>query len=313
MLSCTKLTSIDLSELSNVTTIGNNFMSNCSSLTNIDLSRLTQLTTIGYGFMSGCASLTNIDLSKLDRLQTIGKYFLEYCTNLITLDLSNLKNTVTINTIGEKFLFGCNNLKYITCSQSMFNRLKSILYLPTNIKYTISSYENVNKYCVNKEKKMLSQLKYKKSEDTEDTTKHPRIVVKLYSGTASLMSNHRPYNEDNYYLPDDKYLNIINEKYSKYNKDPTFFSKLSDISNWESLESIPNCMKYTYDGPWQYPLMFELEFKTKNSKRDAKEFIIAINQSENQKNSYGEWEICAILKGKDTYEKSSFISGNIKL
>jgi hypothetical protein len=35
----------------------------------------------------------------------------------------------------------------------MFNRLKNIQYLRTNIKYTISSYENVNKYCVNKEKK----------------------------------------------------------------------------------------------------------------------------------------------------------------
>ena len=160
---------------------------------------------------------------------------------------------------------------------------------------------------------MLSQLKYKKSEDTEDSTKHPKIIVQLYGGTASLMTNFCPGKYDDFYLPDEENLNLINEKYRIYNYDRNFYDKLSDISNWESPETRPNCMNITYDGPWQYALTFELEFKTKSPKHDAKEFITAINQSQNQKNRYGEWEICAILKGEDTYKKSSFITGNIKL
>jgi hypothetical protein len=289
MLDCLDLTSIDLSALTQLTTIGDDFMFNCSKLISIDLSALTQLNSIDDDFMYGCESLTSIDLSKLDRLETIGEYFLENCTSLTSIDLSKLKQ---LKTIGSDFLSDSIKLIEIKCTRNQIRILKES-----------------NKKLLRKKEIEIVFIE----EISKNSTKHPKIVVQLYGGTASLMSNHRRWKDDDFYLPNEENLNIINEKYRIYNYDRNFYDKLSDISNWESPEIIPNCMTDTYNGQWQYALLFELEFKTKSPKRDAKEFITAINQSQNQKNRYGEWEICAILKGEDTYEKSSFISGNIKL
>jgi hypothetical protein len=290
MLDCTNLTSIDLSALTQLTTIGADFMFNCSKLISIDLSALTQLNHIDNNFMYGCESLTSIDLSKLDRLETIGNYFLENCTSLTSIDLSKLKQ---LKTIGPDFLSNCIKLIEIKCTRNQIKILrKSNKILLRKVEIKIVFIEEI----------------YKKN-----STKHPKIVVQLYGGTASLMSNHRRWKEDDFYLPDQVNLNIINEKYYPYNHDPNFYDKLSNIDNWESPEIIPNCMRDTYDGPWQYALLYELDFKTNSPTRDAKEFITAINQSQNQKNSYGEWEICAILKGENIYKQASFISGNIKL
>ena len=45
------LTNIDLSGMTQVTSIGDCFLSNCESLTNIDLSGMIQVTSIGYWFL----------------------------------------------------------------------------------------------------------------------------------------------------------------------------------------------------------------------------------------------------------------------
>ena len=77
-----KITSIDLTPLSNLTTIGNSFMFNCYSLKSIDLTPLSNLSTIGNSFMHNCNNLKNIDLSRLSKLTTIGNSFMRNCNNL---------------------------------------------------------------------------------------------------------------------------------------------------------------------------------------------------------------------------------------
>ena len=106
----TSLTNIDLTSLTNITSIGNNFLSGCKSLTNINLSSLTNITSIGHHFLSGCASLKNINLSSLTNIKSIGHHFLSGCTSLSSIDLTPLTN---ITIIGDNFLFGCTSLTSI--------------------------------------------------------------------------------------------------------------------------------------------------------------------------------------------------------
>jgi hypothetical protein len=103
--SCSELTSLDLRGLTNVTTIGSFFLDGCSGLTSLDLRGLTNVTTIGNGFLSGCSELIFLDLRGLTNVREIGDYFLANCTGLISLDLSPLSK---VTTIGRSFLFMCN-------------------------------------------------------------------------------------------------------------------------------------------------------------------------------------------------------------
>ena len=114
------LTSIDLHPLSQLTTIGDYFLYLCSNLKAIDLSQLSKLTTIGDYFLSYCGRLEAIDLSQLSKLTTIGHCFLEGCTKLISIDLSSLTN---IRSIGDRFLSECTQLRTI--------------YLPTSTNITV--------------------------------------------------------------------------------------------------------------------------------------------------------------------------------
>ena len=105
-----ELTSINLSGLSNITSIGNNFFQGCESLTSIDLTELSKVTTVGDGFFEECKSLTSIDLSGLSNVTFIGNNFLNKCENLINIDLSRLSN---VTSVGSDFLSGCKNLTSI--------------------------------------------------------------------------------------------------------------------------------------------------------------------------------------------------------
>jgi hypothetical protein len=113
MSGCSSLTSIDLSPLSNIQSIGNNFMYNCRSLTEINLSGLSNLQSIRNNFMYGCSGLTSIDLSLLSNLQSIGDYFMNDCSNLTSIDLSSLSN---LQSIGDKFINKCSRLTSIDLS-----------------------------------------------------------------------------------------------------------------------------------------------------------------------------------------------------
>ncbi len=86
----------------------------CRSLISIDLSGLTQLTTIGIEFMSECAGLISIDLSSLSQLTTIGDAFMYNCTSLKSIKYSQklrdiIEPKINLRNIKDKII---SNVKY---------------------------------------------------------------------------------------------------------------------------------------------------------------------------------------------------------
>ena len=109
---CTKLTTMDLSHLSNIASIGNDFLRN-TKLTTIDLSPLSNVTSVGNHFLYDCSKLTTIDLYPLSNVTSVDNCFLSYCTNLTSIDLSPLSN---VTSIGSHFLCDCRKLATIDLS-----------------------------------------------------------------------------------------------------------------------------------------------------------------------------------------------------
>ena len=102
------LVSIDASDLTLWTTIGNYAFYNCTSLTSINLPN--SLTTIGDGAFSGCTSLTNLTLPS--SLTTIGNSAFNGCTSLTLSPNGNLPTSLT--TIGNFAFVGCTSLDEIS-------------------------------------------------------------------------------------------------------------------------------------------------------------------------------------------------------
>jgi hypothetical protein len=113
MYDCRSLTSIDLSLLLNVQSIGNYFMRGCEGLISIDLSGLSNVQSIGDNFMRSCLSLTSIDLYQLSKVQSIGNDFMRFSSSLTSIDLSGLSN---VQSIGNSFMYGCLRLTSIDLS-----------------------------------------------------------------------------------------------------------------------------------------------------------------------------------------------------
>ncbi len=103
-----KLKEINLEPLANVTSIGSDFLLGCG-LKVIDLRPLVSLTSIGNNFLSYIRDLNNVDLSPLIRLTSIPNGFLEM-NYLTTIDLTPLQNVVSI---GDDFLKDSRKLKEI--------------------------------------------------------------------------------------------------------------------------------------------------------------------------------------------------------
>jgi len=116
-----KITSIDLSPLSNVKSIGDYFMEGCTDLTSIDLSELSKVESIGYNFMNDCPKLTSIDLSPLSNVIEIKSSFMNRCTGLTSIDLSGLSK---VESIGYNFMNDCPKLEQIDLSP--LSNVKSI-------------------------------------------------------------------------------------------------------------------------------------------------------------------------------------------
>jgi hypothetical protein len=158
---CSNLIAIDLSRLSNVTYIGNGFLSGCSNLTTIDLSHLSNVTYIGNGFLSGCINLTTIDLSGLSNVTLVGNSFLSWCSKLETINLSGFSNVTQIDNsflswcskletinlpslsnvtkIGNDFLSACSNLETIDLS-----RLSNVEYIGNDFLSWCSKLTTIN-------------------------------------------------------------------------------------------------------------------------------------------------------------------------
>ena len=156
---CTKIKSINVSYLSNLTTIGKNFMSDCTNLTSIDLSSLSNLTTIDDNFMLNCTNLTTIILPS--NIKSIGDNFMSNCRKLKSIDLSALSN---LTTIGKNFMSNCTNLKYLDLSSLL--RLKSV-----GISFA-DKCDNLEEIVINKE--VMSSF------DTEFRIKFNSIVKLIY-------------------------------------------------------------------------------------------------------------------------------------
>eukprot|EP01060_Flectonema_neradi_P003219 TRINITY_DN12065_c0_g1_i1.p1 TRINITY_DN12065_c0_g1~~TRINITY_DN12065_c0_g1_i1.p1 ORF type:complete len:346 (+),score=43.32 TRINITY_DN12065_c0_g1_i1:41-1078(+) len=101
------VTKVDLSGFSNITLIGNNFLSRCSVISVLDVSCLSNVTSIGNHFLSGCSSLSSLDLTAFINVTSIGNSFLSGCSSLSSLDLKSFGN---LTSIGKGFLFGCSGL-----------------------------------------------------------------------------------------------------------------------------------------------------------------------------------------------------------
>ena len=112
-LMVTSLTTLDLSAVSFVTQIGEEFLCDCTSLTSIDLSGFINVTEVGKHFLTNCEGLTSLDLRPLNSLTKIGACFLFGCKGLITLDLSPLSN---LTEISSDFLNGCEGLTTLDLS-----------------------------------------------------------------------------------------------------------------------------------------------------------------------------------------------------
>ena len=104
---CTKLTSLDLSNLdtSAVTDMGGMFYG-CQALTSLDLSNFdtSNVTNMG-GMFSDCKALTSLDVSNFNtsKVKTMESMF-ENCSSLTTLDVSNFD---TSNVTDMSYMFFC--------------------------------------------------------------------------------------------------------------------------------------------------------------------------------------------------------------
>ena len=105
------LTSIDLSGLQSIRTIGNYFLSICAALTELDLSMLVSVKSIGNKFCFCCGSLKRIDLSGLTNTTSLGNDFLSDCVSLEEVDLSKM---TSLTDVGESFLADCSKLTTVS-------------------------------------------------------------------------------------------------------------------------------------------------------------------------------------------------------
>ena len=109
MAYCNQLESIDLTPFSKVTEIGSTFLITCDALTTIDLSPLVSLREVGTCFLFSCKSITTINVT-LGSLQTVGAYFINSCLSLASVDLTSLIN---IKEVGNDFMVMCPSLSTV--------------------------------------------------------------------------------------------------------------------------------------------------------------------------------------------------------
>ena len=100
--------SLDLSAVSGIASIGDEFLRDCTSLEVLDISGLTSVTSVGKDFLRGCKALKELDLTPLSRVTVIQGCFLYECTSLTQLDLSPFSG---VTSVGTHFLCCCQTLK----------------------------------------------------------------------------------------------------------------------------------------------------------------------------------------------------------
>ena len=132
-LSAATFVSLDLSAVSGIASIGDEFLRDCARLEVLDISGLTSVTSVGTGFLRGCKALKELDLTPLSRVTVIKERFLYDCTSLTQLDLSPFSG---VTSVGAHFLYQCRSLKELdlTPLSSITAFAKAFLYGCTSLK-----------------------------------------------------------------------------------------------------------------------------------------------------------------------------------
>lgn len=119
---CSQLTSLDLTALVGVLSVGDLFLARCDKLKSLDLSPLAKVTKVGDWFLADCTQLASLDLSALVNVTEVKDRFLSDCINLTTIDLRPLGK---VTKVGAWFLCGCDQLHtVITPGQGILLRYK---------------------------------------------------------------------------------------------------------------------------------------------------------------------------------------------
>ena len=108
---CSNLTTVTISENSQLTTIGDYAFYYCSSLTSIYIPN--SVTTIGDLAFSFCSNLTIVTISENSQLTSIGSYAFADCSSLTSIYIPN--SVVTIN---PSAFSNCSNLTTVTISEN---------------------------------------------------------------------------------------------------------------------------------------------------------------------------------------------------
>ena len=113
LLECSALHTADLSGWRNVTHIGNCLLSFCTALRNLDLRGWSNVTQIGTAFLSNCTGLTTLDLSGWSNVTQVDNCFLSDCSALTALHFSGWNNVTHIHNC---FLANCSALTAVDFS-----------------------------------------------------------------------------------------------------------------------------------------------------------------------------------------------------
>ena len=178
---CDSLTSIDLSGLSNVTRIGRSFLFGCSALTSLYLPPLNKVTVIEKCFLSNCEALTTLDLTPLSNVTKIEIYFLAGCISLTALDLTPLSN---VTVVGPGFLSECSALTTLDLTPlSNVTKIETcFLYGCTLTSLDLTPLNNVTKI----ESSFLSRCKALTNIDLTPFNNVTKIEGSFLSGCKSL-------------------------------------------------------------------------------------------------------------------------------
>ena len=111
-----------------VTTIEDNAFYNCSNLTTVIISENSQLITIGNSAFYNCSSLTSIYIP--DSVTTIGDYAFRDCSKLTTVTISENSQLITI---GYSAFYNCSSLTSIYIPDSVTTIENNAFYNCSNL------------------------------------------------------------------------------------------------------------------------------------------------------------------------------------
>ena len=118
--------------------IGDNFLNSSLELEEVQINNCKEIKHIGNDFLSQCFGLNKIQINSCNKIIEINNNFLNYCINLRELQLTNCENLYQIK---DNFLYNCKKIKKLEIS-----RCKKLNNIGLNF---ISNYEFFSKLEMN--------------------------------------------------------------------------------------------------------------------------------------------------------------------